>query len=188
VNLIPLALPPGMVRRGGGCRDLDVRVLDAAEGVLVVHLYVDVGDAMGANVVDTVAEAVAPLLHAEIGGQIGLRILSNLPLRRLVRVRAAVSAEAVGGAASTQRTRVSRGPAAPAAGGACPMITSSWRALLRENADCSYARSSAFVGQGLVPCRPSAPTQVGAPEVGWPITHPTGRLVVQLPGELPGIL
>ena len=52
---------PGMVRRGGGCRDLDVRVLSAAEGILVVHLYVDVGDAMGANVVDTVAEAVAPL-------------------------------------------------------------------------------------------------------------------------------
>jgi hydroxymethylglutaryl-CoA reductase len=88
---------PGMVRRGGGCRDLDVRVLDAAEGILVVHLYVDVGDAMGANVVDTVAEAVAPLLHAEIGGQIGLRILSNLPLRRTVKVSCEVTADALGG-------------------------------------------------------------------------------------------
>jgi hydroxymethylglutaryl-CoA reductase len=88
---------PGMVRRGGGCRDLDVRVLDAAEGILVVHLYVDVGDAMGANVVDTVAEAVAPLLHAEIGGQIGLRILSNLPLRRTVKVSCEVMADALGG-------------------------------------------------------------------------------------------
>ncbi len=88
---------PGMVRRGGGCRDLDVRVLSAAEGILVVHLYVDVGDAMGANVVDTVAEAVAPLLHAEIGGQIGLRILSNLPLRRTVKVSCEVMADALGG-------------------------------------------------------------------------------------------
>ena len=65
----------------------------------------------------------------------------------------------------------------------CPVITSSWRALFRENADCSYARSSPFVGQGLVPCRPSAPTQVGAPEVGWPIIHPTGGLLVQLPAS-----
>ena len=63
-----------------------------------------------------------------------------------------------------------------------------WRALLRDKAGCFYARSSAFVGQGLVPCRPSAPTQVGAPEVGWPVTHPTGRLVVQLPREFSGIL
>ena len=67
--------------------------------------------------------------------------------------------------------------------GGCPVITSSWRALFRENADCSYARSSPFVGQGLVPCRPSAPTQVGAPEVGWPIIHPTGGLLVQLPAS-----
>jgi hydroxymethylglutaryl-CoA reductase len=87
-----------MVRRGGGCRDLDVRVLDAADGVLVMHLYVDVGDAMGANVVDTVAEAVAPLVHAEIGGEVGLRILSNLPLRRTVKVSCEVMADAVGGA------------------------------------------------------------------------------------------
>jgi len=89
---------PRMVERGGGCRDLDVRVLDAALGIVVVHVYVDVGDAMGANVVDTVAEAVAPLVQARIGGRIGLRILSNLPLRRRVRVVATVGTEAIGGA------------------------------------------------------------------------------------------
>ncbi len=55
---------PRMVERGGGCRDVDVRVLDAELGVVVIHVYVDVGDAMGANVVDTVAEAIAPLLEA----------------------------------------------------------------------------------------------------------------------------
>ena len=47
---------PRMVERGGGARDLDVRVLDAEDGILVVHVYVDVGNAMGANLVDTVAE------------------------------------------------------------------------------------------------------------------------------------
>jgi hydroxymethylglutaryl-CoA reductase len=90
---------PRMVERGGGCRDLDVRVLDEALGVLVAHIYVDVGDAMGANLVDTVAEAVAGLVQSITGGEVGLRILSNLPIKRLVRARAEVGEEAVGGAA-----------------------------------------------------------------------------------------
>jgi hydroxymethylglutaryl-CoA reductase len=88
---------PGMVSRGGGCRDLDVRVLDEDNGVLVVHLYVDVGDAMGANVVDAVAEAVAPRIRELTGGTVGLRILSNLPMRRRVQVRCDVSVDALGG-------------------------------------------------------------------------------------------
>ncbi len=89
---------PRMVARGGGVRDLDVRVLDEALGVIVVHVHVDVGDCMGANTVDTVAEAMAPAVHAIVGGTMGLRILTNLPLRRLVRVRAEVRDEDVGGA------------------------------------------------------------------------------------------
>ena len=89
---------PRMVERGGGCRDLEVRVLDAELGIVVLHVYVDVGDAMGANIVDTVAEAIAEPAQAIAGGLIGLRILSNLPVRRLVRARAVVSAAAVGGA------------------------------------------------------------------------------------------
>jgi hydroxymethylglutaryl-CoA reductase len=86
---------PKMVARGGGCVDVEARVLCPREGVFVVHLYVDVGDAMGANLVDTVAEAVAPVVQDWVGGSIGLRILSNLPLRRLVRVRATVPAPAL---------------------------------------------------------------------------------------------
>ncbi len=88
---------PGMVKRGGGCRDMDVRVLDEEHGVLVVHLYVDVGDAMGANVVDAVAEAVAPEIREFTGGSVGLRILSNLPIRRRVHVHCEVSADVLGG-------------------------------------------------------------------------------------------
>ncbi|RMH38956.1 MAG: hydroxymethylglutaryl-CoA reductase, degradative [Deltaproteobacteria bacterium] len=88
---------PRMVARGGGCVDLDVRVLDPIAGVVVIQLYVHVGDAMGANIVDTVAEAVAPRLHELVGGRVGLRILSNLPLRRRVRVAAEVSADVLGG-------------------------------------------------------------------------------------------
>ncbi len=88
---------PGMVKRGGGCHGLDVRVLDEENGVLVVHLYVDVGDAMGANVVDAVAEAVAPRIHELTLGTVGLRILSNLPIKRRVSVRCDVSVDALGG-------------------------------------------------------------------------------------------
>ncbi len=88
---------PRLVARGGGCRDLEVRVLDEAHGVMVCDFFIDVADAMGANVVDTVAEAVAPLVHEVTGGRMGLRILSNLPLRRRVRVKCRVQDAVVGG-------------------------------------------------------------------------------------------
>jgi hydroxymethylglutaryl-CoA reductase len=90
------AVIPRMVARGGGCRDLDTRVVDAESGLVVVQVHVDVGDAMGANLVDTVAEALAGPVQELIGGRIGLRILTNLTLRRRVRVRARVSAADLG--------------------------------------------------------------------------------------------
>lgn len=93
------AAVPSLLARGGGCRGIETRVLDADLGVAVIHLYVDVGEAMGANIVDSVAEAVAPLVHAALGGRMGLRILSNLPIRRRIRVTARVTEEAIGGAA-----------------------------------------------------------------------------------------
>jgi hydroxymethylglutaryl-CoA reductase len=81
---------PGIVRRGGGARDIEVRTLPAPEGphgepLLIVHLLVDTCDAMGANVVNTVAEAVAPLIEELTGGKVYLRIVSNLADRRLAR-------------------------------------------------------------------------------------------------------
>ncbi len=88
---------PRMVARGGGVRDLDVRVLDESLGVIVVHVHVDVGDCMGANTVDSVAEAMAPGVLDLAGGTMGLRILTNLSLRRRVRVHVAVRDEDVGG-------------------------------------------------------------------------------------------
>ena len=84
---------PGLVARGGGARDLEVRILD--EATLVVHVLVDCRDAMGANLVNSVAEAVAPRLAVISGGSVGLRILSNLCDRRCVRVRCRVPAEAL---------------------------------------------------------------------------------------------
>jgi hydroxymethylglutaryl-CoA reductase len=84
---------PRLVSRGGGARALDVRCTEDVAGIgrrLVVHLHIDCCDAMGANLVNTVAEAIAPRLAALAGGQPGLRILTNLADRRLVRVVAPV--------------------------------------------------------------------------------------------------
>jgi hydroxymethylglutaryl-CoA reductase len=79
---------PSVVARGGGSRGIEVR--DLGDGMMVVHLLVDCRDAMGANVVNTVAEAVAPRVAELAGAPVGLRILSNLADRRCVRVRARV--------------------------------------------------------------------------------------------------
>jgi len=87
------AAVPGLVRRGGGVRSVEAR--DLGEGMLVVHLHVDCRDAMGANLVNTVAEAVADRLQRLCGGRTGLRILSNLCDRRKVRVKCRVPARAL---------------------------------------------------------------------------------------------
>ncbi|MGB4789051.1 MAG: 3-hydroxy-3-methylglutaryl-CoA reductase, partial [Lentibacter algarum] len=87
------ACDPMLVKLGGGFRDLEVRICGP---FLVVHLIVDVRDAMGANAVNTMAEALAPKLEGWTGGNVGLRILSNLADRRLVRARAVWRAEEIG--------------------------------------------------------------------------------------------
>ncbi|MDY7232802.1 hydroxymethylglutaryl-CoA reductase, degradative [Hyalangium rubrum] len=79
---------PAMCERGGGARELEVRVLDAT--TLVVHLHVDTRDAMGANLVNSVAEDLAPRLAELAGGRAGLKILTNLADRRKVKVRTRV--------------------------------------------------------------------------------------------------
>ncbi len=87
-----------LVKLGGGARDLEVRVLDSPVGkMVVVHLLVDVRDAMGANIVNTMAEAVAPIIEEASGGRVLLRIVSNLADRRLVKSWARVPKDSIGG-------------------------------------------------------------------------------------------
>jgi hypothetical protein len=90
-----------MVKRGGGVFDINVRRIprkanrnqknypinsDDFTEWLVVHVIIDVCDAMGANCASTVAEGVAPFLAELTGGRIGLRIVSNLNVERISKV------------------------------------------------------------------------------------------------------
>ncbi len=79
---------PRLVQRGGGSRELEARGLDP--NMIVVHILVDCRDAMGANLINTVAETVAPRLEQLTGWEAGLRILSNLSDRRCSHVSARV--------------------------------------------------------------------------------------------------
>ena len=89
---------PVLVKFGGGAKDIEVRVIDTLAGPMVItHLLVDTLDAMGANAVNTMAEAVAPFIEEITEGTVELRILSNLADRRLVRARAIWKKEEIGG-------------------------------------------------------------------------------------------
>ncbi len=80
-------IDPVLTKLGGGPKDIEVRVLNgtAIGNFLVVHLIVDVRDAMGANAVNTACERLAPHLEEITGGRVHLRILSNLADKRLAR-------------------------------------------------------------------------------------------------------
>lgn len=84
-----------LVGLGGGCQDLEVHVFEHTPRgpMVVVHLIVDVRDAMGANTVNTMAEMVAPLLERITGASVRLRILSNLADLRLARAAVTLSPE-----------------------------------------------------------------------------------------------
>lgn len=92
------AQDPRLVEIGGGARDLIVRVIEGKRRThVVVHLVVHVGDAMGANAVNTMAEALAPELAAIAGGRSLLRILTNKADLRLSRARAVIRPDQIGG-------------------------------------------------------------------------------------------
>ena len=89
---------PTLVSKGGGAKDLRVRILPSIAGTMVIaELLVDCRDAMGANVVNTMAEAVAPMLEKLTNGNANLRIISNLADRRIAMATGHFSKEDLGG-------------------------------------------------------------------------------------------
>jgi len=89
---------PMLVSVGGGAKDVRAKVIHTIRGAMVIaELLVDCRDAMGANAVNTMAEAVAPMIEKITGGKVLLRIISNLATERLARAWTVVDKEKVGG-------------------------------------------------------------------------------------------
>ena len=81
-----------------GAKEITCKEIDTPSGnMLIVELLIDVGDAMGANVTNTMCEAVSPLIEKITGGRALLRILSNYSTRRMVKAKAIFEKESVGG-------------------------------------------------------------------------------------------
>jgi hydroxymethylglutaryl-CoA reductase len=89
---------PVLVSAGGGAKDVEAKVINTSRGnMLIVELQVDCRDAMGPNAVNTMAEAVAPMIEGIANGHVLLRIVSNLATKRLVRASCLVPKASVGG-------------------------------------------------------------------------------------------
>ena len=85
---------PILVKFGGGCKNIEVRIIETGSGpMVIVHIHVDCRDAMGANAVNTMAEEIAPAVEEITGGTVILRIISNLAVLRLARVSAVFTPE-----------------------------------------------------------------------------------------------
>ncbi len=86
-----------LVKLGGGVKDIDAKIIKTIRGrMLVVHLVVDVRDAMGANAVNTMVESLAPYLERLTGGETRLKIISNLATYRIARAKAVWTREDLG--------------------------------------------------------------------------------------------
>ncbi|MDQ3034465.1 MAG: hydroxymethylglutaryl-CoA reductase, degradative [Myxococcota bacterium] len=94
---------PSLIGAGGGARDIEIRQLPAVDAgdpcgsMLVVHLVVDVREAMGANAINSMCERLAPRIAELSGGRVALRILSNLTDRRTVYVEGRIPYSALAG-------------------------------------------------------------------------------------------
>lgn len=91
------AAHPSIVKRGGGARNIDIRHIeaDSAEQTpefLVVHVHVDTQEAMGANMINTMMESIAPYLEELSEGTALMRILSNYATECLATARCKIPA------------------------------------------------------------------------------------------------
>ncbi|MFB5608333.1 MAG: 3-hydroxy-3-methylglutaryl-CoA reductase, partial [Candidatus Nitrosomaritimum yanchengensis] len=85
-------------KMGKGAKEVSCKEIETPEGIMfIVELLIDVGDAMGANVTNTMCEAVSSFLEEITGGRSLLRILSNYSTKRMVRAKAVFEKNAVGG-------------------------------------------------------------------------------------------
>jgi hydroxymethylglutaryl-CoA reductase len=89
---------PMLISVGGGAKNLDAKIINTITGQMVItELHVDCRDAMGPNAVNTMLEAIAPLIEKISSGHVYLRIISNLAVKRLARAWTVIPKEALGG-------------------------------------------------------------------------------------------
>lgn len=89
---------PLLAKVGGGAKEVEAKIIQTTVGpMLIVELQVDCRDAMGANAVNTMAEAVAPMIEELTEGRVYLRIISNLATKRLAKAWCTVPKDSVGG-------------------------------------------------------------------------------------------
>jgi hydroxymethylglutaryl-CoA reductase len=89
---------PLLAKVGGGAKEVEARVIQTKVGpMLIVELDVDCRDAMGANAVNTMCEAVAPMIEELTGGRVYLRIITNLATKRLAKAWCTVPKQSLGG-------------------------------------------------------------------------------------------
>ena len=88
---------------GKGARDITFHDVKYDDDVLIIHLEIDTGDAMGANIINSMVEKVSPFIEAITGGKVVLKILSNLTPLRIVRAYATFRKDAIGGPDVVQR-------------------------------------------------------------------------------------
>jgi hydroxymethylglutaryl-CoA reductase len=92
------AQDPLLAKVGGGAKEVGARIIQTKVGpMLIVELDVDCRDAMGANAVNTMCEAVAPMVEELTGGRVYLRIITNLATKRLAKAWCTVPKQSVGG-------------------------------------------------------------------------------------------
>jgi len=99
-NLLQIAnkQDPLLNKLGGGAQDIEIREIQTEKGqMIILHLLVNVLDAMGANVVNTMAEAISPYVEEITSGKVYLRIVSNLAIHRLARCKATFDKDMLGG-------------------------------------------------------------------------------------------
>lgn len=98
------AVDPVLISFGGGCQDVKYRIIQSAVGsMVIVHLIINVCDAMGAQAINAMVEAAAPVLEEVSGGKANLKVLSNLAVYRLAYSRVTIRKEDLGGEANVDK-------------------------------------------------------------------------------------
>ena len=92
------ACDPVLISLGGGCNDVEVRIVESFQGpMVVVHLIINVCDAMGAQAINKMVEAAAPVIEKASGGKSNIKVLSNRAIYRLARASVCIKKEDLGG-------------------------------------------------------------------------------------------